>query len=110
MSRKLFLEPYRIVTAGDMSANITSAESTVNQIDNVGIQLDFTGTPTGTFTVEAQRHPSADWVAIDFGSTISASGAAGNHRISISSKENKVRVKYTRSSGTGTLNAYIVGG
>jgi hypothetical protein len=100
--------PYKLVNAGDMSANITSGVTDITYRSSVGIQLNFTGTPTGTFGVEA----SVDGVTFEpltFSSSITAAGAAGRHLIALENVPfSKVRITYTASSGSGALDAFIM--
>lgn len=92
-----------------MSGNITSSETDVSYLDNIGIQLIFTGTPTGTFSVEGSND-GATWTALDFGTTIAASGAAGSHLLNINQcPYMKLRTVFTFVSSTGSLDAYISG-
>lgn len=119
MSRKSNLSPYHIINAGDMSATITSTPTNILWLDNVGIQLIFTGTPTGTFSVEVSNDyatengtpiDSGTWTAISFGSAPTAGGAAGNIYLDINQLSAAyVRVVYSPTSGSGTLDAYITG-
>jgi len=90
-----------------MSATITGPKTVVEQFDAVSFFLEFTGTPTGTFTIE-WSNDDINWYALDFGSTISAVGAAGNHKIDINLITFKfLRVVYTRTGGVGSLDAII---
>lgn len=116
------LKPIPLVVDGDMSASITSKVINTQFLNEAYIQLVFTGTPTGTFTVETSGDyvpddefrtspPNAgNWDALDLGTTLSASGAAGTISVDITlSAVPYLRVVYTRASGTGTLNAKISG-
>lgn len=111
--------PVRAVTAGDMSGNITSEVVEIKNQDNVGIQLHWTGTPTGTFSVEISANHLQDmngrvmnegnWVALTLDPAISASGSADDAYIDLNQMSAMyIRVVYTAGSGTGSLDAYIV--
>jgi hypothetical protein len=113
MSRKNVLPKFKNITAGDMSGNITSTVT-----DNVGVELSWTGTPTGTFSVEVSVSYEQDsqgnvinagsWNALTLNPTPVASGAAGSYYISLNQIEAPwIRIKYTRTSGSGTLTSYI---
>lgn len=69
MSRKNNLRVFQSITSGNMAATITSSVTDIQFIDNIGIQLNFTGNPTGTFAVQV----SADY-ARDFGGTVTNAG------------------------------------
>jgi hypothetical protein len=114
------LQPIPLVTAGDMSASITSKVISTRYLNQGSVALLFSGTPTGTFTVESSHDYVPDnefrtsppavgtWQALDLGTTLSATGAAGSLGVDITlSGVPWLRVVYTRTSGTGTLNAYI---
>lgn len=69
MSRKNNLLKYQVVTSGAMSApSITSAVSNIQFLDNIGIQFNFTGSPTGTFAIQV----SSDYAADAFGNVTNA--------------------------------------
>lgn len=99
-------------------SSITSAVSNIEFLDNIGLQLIFTGTPTGTFSVELSIDYQQDqqgnvinagnWTAMSFSSSPVASGAAGTVYIDINQISAPwMRVKYTKTSGTGTLQGYL---
>ena len=101
-----------------MSGNVTSAVTNIQYVDNVGIELSWTGTPTGTFTVEVSVSYEQDsqgnvinagsWNALTLNPTPTASGSAGSFYISLNQIEAPwVRVRYIRTSGTGVLTSYI---
>lgn len=119
MSRgKNTLKKFLTIAAGDMSASITSGATNIQFLDNVGAQLHFTGTPTGTFSVEVSMDHEQDsqgavsvagnWVALPLSPSPVASGAADDIYIDMNQLSAPwIRLKYTRTSGTGTLAAYI---
>jgi hypothetical protein len=105
-----------LINAQTMTGNLTSTPFNVQDLDNVALQLNFTGTPTGTFSVEVSLDydpsvaSSGNWVALSLSSTPAASGSANQILLDLSSLGAPwVRVKYTFSSGTGTLNVYAFG-
>lgn len=116
MSRKNNLKQFRNIVNGDMSqASITSAVTDIQFLDNIGIQLDFSGSPVGTFDVQISLNYSIDnlsntvissgtWVTIASGST------SGGSPIFFDLNQLSapfIRVVYTKTSGTGTLNSII---
>lgn len=108
MALKNIIKPYHLMTDGDMSGNLTSDAVDVTYTDNVGFQLSFTGTPTGTFSCEGTIDET-NWSALSFSSTPQAVGSADTHLLNINQiPYKKLRVKYTRTSGTGTLNVYVM--
>lgn len=114
MSRKSLLKPYKILNAVDIATNQTSNPTNVEGIDNFCIELEWSGTtPVGVVTVETASQDAggnySTWKSIDFGATISISGASGNHLLFVKADSQFYRVVYTATSGTGTLTAIISG-
>lgn len=116
--RKNALLKFQSVTNGDMSGNITSAVTNIEYVDNIGLQFNFTGSPTGTFAVEVSIDYARDaqgnvtnagnWVPITFSSPPIASGAAGQVYIDMNQLSAPwIRSRYAATSGTGSLNAFI---
>lgn len=117
------LQVSQIVTAGDMSAaTVTSGVADIRIFDNVGMQINFTGTPTGTFAVQGSVDYLADafnpavvknagnWTALTLSPSPVASGAASTILLDLNQLSFPyIRVVYTKTSGTGTLNVYVSG-
>ena len=109
MGRKSVLEPYTMVTAGDMSGSITSPETSVKNLDQITYEIVWTGTsPVGEIQVQTQVKDVWQAIALP---TISVSGNSGNHLITINSASHfqKLRVAYIRTSGTGSMTINIIG-
>lgn len=109
MGRKSVLEPYSIVSAGDMSASITGPETSVKNLDQITYEVVWSGTsPVGT--IEVQTQVKDVWQAIAL-PTIGVGGNTGNHLITINSASHfqKLRLVYNRSSGTGSMTVSIIG-
>ena len=111
-----------------MAGNLTSQVTTIQFLDNLGLQLDWTGSPVGSFQVQV----SADYSQDIMGNVLNAGNwspiileyipTGGTLTIATSiptpvgspiyvdlnqTSAPYIRVVYTSSSGTGTLNAYI---
>ena len=97
-----------IFSSADMSGTLTSQSVPVQYESNIGIQLVFTGSPTGTFTVQASND-NLNWETMTFSEgAISASGSGSSHALSVKGFGFKwIRVVYTFSSGTGVLNGNL---
>lgn len=109
MGRKSVLEPYQIVSAGDMSSSFTGPETSVKNLDQITYEVIWSGTsPVGT--IEIQTQVKDVWQAIAL-PTISVSGNTGNHLITINAASHfqKLRLAYVRTSGTGTMQVNIIG-
>lgn len=121
MSRKNNLLRFQNIVNGDMSqASITSTVSNIQFLDNIGIQLNFTGTPTGSFAVQLSIDYAQDdqgnvtnagnWVPITFTTPPVAAGAPGTIYLDLNQLSAPwIRVVYTKGSSTGTLQGFITG-
>lgn len=108
MARKNVALPYQLLDGESMGASITSAATNVTYTDVVGYQLKWTGTPTGTFDVEATVD-GTNWEALTLSPAPQATGAAGGTLINLNQVPYaQVRLKYTRTSGTGNLTAWVM--
>lgn len=119
--RKNTLPKYQIITSGDMSqATVTSAVTNIEYMDNIGIQLNWTGTAVGTFAVQVSIDHAQDqngnvsvagnWIALTLSPSPAAAGASNQIYIDITQTSAPwIRVVYTKGSSTGTLNAFISG-
>lgn len=126
--RKSNLRLFQNIVAGDMSqATITSTVSNIQMLDNVGIQLSWTGSPVGTFTIEVSADHAQDeygnvtvagqWTALTVSYLVSSAvTAASSIPTSVGSpiyvditqiSAPWIRVIYTKTSGTGTLTGYL---
>lgn len=112
MGSKKVLPVYPLIINGAMTgtATITSTPTNIQNLDNVGIQVSWTGTPTGTISVLC----SVDGVQYDsltFTPTLAQpAGSAGSYLINLNQLPfPMVEVQYTNTSGTGVFNASIFG-
>lgn len=102
--------------SASLGGNWTSGAIWLGHIANYAIQLTFTGTPTGTFKLQASCDPGLNvnptqvvqqselthWT--DIADSSQAVSAAGNHMWTVQNAGyNWVRIVYTRDSSTGTL-------
>jgi hypothetical protein len=125
---KNILKPFQTVTAGNMSASITSQVTTIQFLDNLGLQLDWTGSPIGSFQVQVSADYNQDimgnvlnagsWSPIILtyippsGSLTTATSIPTSVGSPIYVDLNQtsapyIRVVYIASSGSGSLNAYV---
>jgi hypothetical protein len=118
MSGKKVLLPYKLVNAVSMGTSITSDPTNVQYIDNIGLQITATGTPTGTLEVQGTASAedprdgsSTQWDALTFDPALPAfTGAPASILININQFPfSRLRVVYTRTSGTGSLDVTVVG-
>ena len=119
---KNVLRPISLVSAGNMSGNITSGAINIQFLDCVSMQLSFTGTPTGTFAVQGSLDYYASpadpdtvlvpgtWTSLTLSPSPVASGAADNILIDMYGLSFPyIRLVYTATSGSGTLTANVSG-
>jgi hypothetical protein len=120
MGSRKSLQKFQTVTNADMATPVTSAVTNIEFLDDIGIELDWTGSPSGTFAVQVSISYAQDqngnvtnagnWNAITLSPVPTASGTSGSYYIDIFGISSPwIRFVYTPTSGTGTLNAYICG-
>jgi hypothetical protein len=107
-----------LVVDGDMTGTITSEAINILRMDRASLQLVFTGTPTGDFAVEVSGDYREDqagnptntgtWTPITLSPAPVAAGSADDIFIDLTvTAAPWVRLTYTPSAGTGTLNAHL---
>jgi len=118
-SRPIF-SPYQVITNGNMASTVTSAVTIIQNLSQVGYDISWTGSPSGTFTVQVSNTYSQNmdgtvnnpgtWTTLTLSSPTMATGSSGNGYIDIDAiSAFAIRLVYTPSSGTGTLQATICG-
>lgn len=106
-----------LVNGASLAATYTSPIQVLHMQDNLGIQLNWTGTPTGTFafqvsadyaqTQEGTVQNPGHWVTLTVTPTISAAGSADQAYVDLNQLSSQwVRIVYTRTSGSGTLDVW----
>lgn len=107
-----------VISAGDMSGNLTSLITVIQRLPGISYDLVWTGTPTGTFAVQVSNTvtlrpdgtaaTAGSWNTLPtsaFAGTYPApAGSAGNGFLDIVGTEAyAVRLVYTFVSGSGSL-------
>ena len=109
MSVKRTFEHLTLFVDESMGATTTSASSNILHLDRVSYNLSWvTSDAVGTFSIEGSNDDST-WVTITLDTDITAASANDSALIDVETAAKYVRLKYTRSSGTGTLQAKLVG-
>lgn len=104
---KNITKAFKIFDAGDMSGNLTSETIPCERLDNVAVQLMWTGTPTGDFFVDARISEDAPWTELDLDPAVVAGGSASDWIMSFGQTPySELRVRYVRSSGSGELTGW----
>lgn len=100
----------QIIANGSMTgtATLTSPTFDCRNLDNIGIQVKWTGTPTGTISVLASID-NVNFVALTFSPGLTQpAGAAGGYLINLNQLPFPyIQLQYVNASSTGTLNAFI---
>src|ERR1700677_1339676 len=111
------LYPVVIVSAASMTTNVTSTVVETRNQDNIGFQLNWTGTPVGTFSFQVSMDYFQDlngnvvnpgnWTTLPVTPAITAAGSANTAYVDINQTSSPyMRVVYTAGSSTGTLTVY----
>ena len=121
MASRPILSPQQVIINGDMSANIISAVTVIQNVYSLSYDISWTGTaPVGTMSVQVSntysqnqdgsvRNPG-NWTTLVLTSPTPVSGSPGNGFIDIDELgAYAVRMVYNRTSGTGTMQATIAG-
>lgn len=115
------LQKYQILTAVSVSGTntYTSSVTHILNLDDIGIQLNATGTPNGTFSIqvsidyvqdaEGNVLNAGNWVPIT-GVSPALTGAAAQIYVDLNELSAPwIRVQYTNSSSSGVINGFICG-
>jgi hypothetical protein len=101
-----------------MTTQVISAVTVIQNLSQIGYDVSWTGSPTGTFSVQvsntytqnaagAVANPG-NWTTLTLSAPTMATGSTGNGYIDIDAMSAyAIRLVYTPSGGTGTLNATI---
>lgn len=114
------LKPVQLISAGDMSGSITSIACEIQLQDNIGVQLNWSGVPVGTFSIQVSNDHREDskgnilnpgtWVSLPLSPSITATGSPDSAYVDLNQLSAMyMRVVFTRTSGSGTLNAFVSG-
>lgn len=102
--------PIKIVTAGSMGTSLNSIPVDMTTVQNASIMAVWTGTPVGTLKLQISNDivdsctQVTNWV--DYSGSSTAVSSAGNFEWNLGIANYKcLRMVYTRSSSTGTMNA-----
>jgi hypothetical protein len=119
------IKPYKVISNGDMSGNITGTPTIIDKLSMLSYEFDWSGaSPVGTVSVQVSNtyslnpYGSVDnpgmWstVVLNYGgsavTSIPISGNTGTGFVDIDATgAYAMRVIYTFTSGTGTLNVTL---
>lgn len=102
--------PLSSALTGTMSGTnvIYSNVQTINTSDNQGLEVTWTGNPTGVIEVDVSNS-GLNFYPLTFSPALQQpSGSAGGYVINLNQVPFRyVMIKYTNTSGTGVLSMYI---
>lgn len=112
------LNPVVIFQNADMSMSLTSDSVEVKLQDNIGVQLHWTGSPTGAFGVQISMDHKKDtegnvvvpghWISLPLTPPIIAAGAPDDAYIDLTQMSAVyIRVTYAATGGVGSLNGFV---
>lgn len=108
MSAKSVINPFKVVDAQSMTTEVISLPTAITSQDNVAYQVTYSGSPTGSFNVEATLDGTT-WSTLVFSPAMTAANSASPFLININQVPYaQLRLKYTPSSGTGTMTAIVM--
>lgn len=103
---KKVLTPYHVVSAGDLSASFNSAATNLQYVDRVSYDMNWTGSAVGTIYVQGTTN-GTNWANLDINAVVLNNATD----LAVADIQTtglvQVRLAYTRTSGTGTINAYV---
>lgn len=102
---KSVLTPQTILKNGDMSlGSVTSANVSVQFMDNIGLQIQWTGAPVGVIAVNGSVD-GITYYALTFDPVLTQpAGSAGGYLVDLNQFPFvNYNVSYTKTSGTGSL-------
>lgn len=117
--RKNTLLNFKIISAGAMVGDLVSAVTSIQFLDNVGIQANIiSGTPTGVLQVQVSADyaqtteggvtNAGHWVSLTPAQQSITAGAPAQTYFELTGLSAPwVRLIYTHTSGTGSLDAFI---
>lgn len=114
------LKPVHIIDNVSTATSITSGAVEILLQDNIGIQLKWSGTTAGTFAFQISADHLEDaegnilnagnWISLTVSPPIVAAGSPDDAYVDFNQLSARyIRIVFTRSGGTGALNAYVIG-
>lgn len=107
MSEPVHVQNTLIVTNGDMSSNITSLATNIDEGCSYNIQAKFTGTPVGIIKLQGSNDPVLLGYT-DITESVTSVSGSGTYMVNVEFPVySYVQLVYTSTSSVGTLNAKI---
>jgi hypothetical protein len=115
--RKNFVPNYHLTSAQSMASTFTSNIFNILGMDNIFVQMNCTGTPTGTFAIQVsadhkeqngQVVSAGNFISLSLPQTPTCAGSAVNLAVNIQEIAAAfLQVVYTQTGGTGVCDIWI---
>lgn len=103
-----------------MVSNVVSSATNIQYLDNIGIQINYSGSSVGSFSVQVSADYLEDinknvlnpghWVNLSLSPAPTASAAASSIYLDLNQLSAPwIRVAYTAVSGSGFMSSFITG-
>ena len=111
MGAKKTLPTYKIFDAEAVTGTTVynSAVTNITNLDNISLQLDWTGTNAGAFDVQVSND-NITFHSLNVPNMVAATGTAGGFICNLNQiGQPYIKVVYTNASGSGVLTGTIFG-
>jgi hypothetical protein len=98
----------RLLVNGDMSGPLTSEVFSLENIEHLSANCNYTGTPTGTLTYEISSDMGSPVNFQTLASVPVAGAAGGQIWLDRNAPYQWMRISYTPTAGVGTLNVNVI--
>jgi len=120
MSTRPLIKPHVVLENADLSGDLVSLVTIITNITDIGYDISWTGTAVGVFSVEISNTYSlnaagavlsaGNWTPLTLSGAVNPAGVTDNGFIDIQGVSAfAIRLVYTSTSGTGTVNAVVTG-
>lgn len=121
MSSRPQAGPFPVITNGSLAGSLTSIPTIIQKLSLISYDISWTGTsPVGVMSVQVSNtyaenadgtvKNAGNWTTLTLSTTPTVSGNTGNGGIDVDvTGFYAIRLVYTRTSGTGTMNAVVCG-
>ncbi len=120
MSSRPIAGPASVITNGSMAGSLTSLPTIIQNLSMISYDIGWTAgsSPVGAITVQvsntyrpangAQPGVAGNWTTLTLSAATNISGNTGNGFIDVDATgAYAIRLVYTRTSGSGTLNVTV---
>ena len=101
---------FKLIDNSSLSSNFEGNEIDVSEADYGSIHIEWSGvSPVGEIIVEAKSGEDDTYSQVDMGGPVTITGTSGDHQLIFNSLPfTKLKLRYSRTSGSGNLTAIIV--